>query len=547
MNKIKKLLNGYYYLLLSLISSIGMALLKFNGSELYSLYFLAFFFLLFLFFKKSDYFKHDLRTTRYSVIISIILSLIMVIGQLTMVKEQSYDPSLVDIRIFHGISIVKLLICLLGSFIFFYYLFIYIFANLYKLNIYENKNKKFKSWKVFVFCFLIIIICYIPYFLRCFPGIMSPDSFVQIKSVELGLLKNNHPFFQTWFFGGTYFLGKILFGPGNMAIAFYISIQMIIIASCYSLLITYLYNKNIKKSILIAILIFFSLSPLHAFYSVTLWKDILFSVNFIFIIYSFKMLDEYGMCKKSILPLIVSLLILLFFRNNGIYVLFIIIPFLIIRFKDFRIYLSLILFSLVGFYYIVTGPVYNYIGVKQTTSVEAYSIPLQQIARVIYLNDDIEDDLKKEINLFLDVDQVKENYINYISDNTKNLVNKKYFNNNKSDFYKLYLKLFLKYPVTYIEAYLAQTLGYWHPDTIYFAVGAVNSSSDKYNAWDYKIDNKPITNDYINSKIDSTLSKTIPFSILVWSTGLYCVMLFISIAITLFNNNKKIYIYILHL
>lgn len=100
MNKIKKLLNGYYYLLLSLISSIGMALLKFNGSELYSLYFLAFFFLLFLFFKKSDYFKHDLRTTRYSVIISIILSLIMVIGQLTMVKEQSYDPSLVDIRFF---------------------------------------------------------------------------------------------------------------------------------------------------------------------------------------------------------------------------------------------------------------------------------------------------------------------------------------------------------------------------------------------------------------------------------------------------------------
>ena len=64
--------------------------------------------------------------------------------------------------------------------------------------------------------------------------------------------------------------------------------------------------------------------------------------------------------------------------------------------------------SIACFYFIIKGPVFDYFNVKKTTSVEAFSIPLQQVARVLASNKeiDIEDELYLR-SLFKDYEVVK--------------------------------------------------------------------------------------------------------------------------------------------
>ena len=46
-------------------------------------------------------------------------------------------------------------------------------------------------------------------------------------------------------------------------------------------------KESVKKIYLIVVTLFFALSPLFAIYSITLWRDILFSLAFVTIIYFF--------------------------------------------------------------------------------------------------------------------------------------------------------------------------------------------------------------------------------------------------------------------
>ena len=414
------LLNNKLYksIILGIYTALSIGILMSKNYSIYSFLYLILAFLIIKFYHNNDL-NLNKKDKKYSIIFAVLMSLIMVIGNMVWINELYFDPYQESIKIFTLKSIIEGIITFGGMYILFYNLGGYIFKNFKKINIYENKHN-YSLKKIFIFSFLIIMICYIPYFLRCYPALMSPDSYVQINTVEKGILTNVHPFVQTWFFGFIYKLGKLIFGMGNGAVAFYIIVQMSIMSLIFASTITFLYKRNVNKIICAITLLFFALSPLHAYYSVTLWKDILFSVNFLFIIYSLLRLKENGFNIKNILLFILSILILLFFRNNGIYVFFVMIPFLLYFYKDnFKKILILCLLLIVG-YYVITGPVYTKVGVKATYSTEAYSIPLQQVARVIYLNQEIDGDIMDEIDRLMDVETIKSNYLPHISDNVKN-------------------------------------------------------------------------------------------------------------------------------
>lgn len=534
-NNLKNLIFGIY-------SAIALSLVRYSLSSTYSVLFLLLTGLLIYFFNKTDL-KYDKRNNKFSIIISILLTIILVIGRVVWEKELYYDSTLLNINIFTLSNIIKILLISPGIFILLKRVCNLSLKKLEKVNIYNNSFEGLSTKKVYFISFIIILLCYLPYFIRFFPALMSPDSFVQIATVEEKVLTNIHPFVQTWFFGSIYSLGKLIFGSGNLALGFYIFTQMCILSALYSGIIAYLYKKNINKYILLLILLIFAISPLHAYYSVTLWKDILFGANFILVMYSLKKLNEKINCK-SILLFIFSILIMLFFRNNGIYVFFVMVPCLIYYFKNNRRAVTIICSSIIVFYYLITGPLYNYIGIKETWSTEAYSIPLQQIARVIYLDKEIDNKDMKELNKLMNVDNIKTNYLPHISDPVKNSVNLEYFNKNKGKFFKIYLNLLVDYPIIYIESYLSQTLGYWYPDTVYHATSIVNAESELYNARKYDIYNTDNSPEILDLLIDGANSKSIPFSILFWSTGLYCVLLFLSIIICVYRkNNKYLYLY----
>ena len=244
---------------------------SFNGN---SIVYLMIFILIYLLFKDIESIKNK-RLTICSMILAIILALCETIGSSILING--------DIT---SIFSVKGLVNFVGF-------SLLIYGIIYKLfSLLENKDMINKDIKIFTnnkkSFFIIwgsIFILWIPYFLKHYPGICSPDSMDQIlQSLGMNELTNHHPIFHTLFVSIAINIGGKL-GSYITGVAIYSIFQMLVLSAIFSFTIYYMATRNVDIRIRVVSLLFFALYPINSIYSVTMWKDILFSgVILLFII-----------------------------------------------------------------------------------------------------------------------------------------------------------------------------------------------------------------------------------------------------------------------
>jgi len=476
--------------------------------------------------------KYNKKIISYSKIISIIFSLFLSIGNIV-----SLNLSIDNIGFLNLLNVIKIIVMIIGFIPFIYRLFCIVFDNLDKINIIDKKRKEKISIKKIILIFLIIFLGWFILFLRFFPAIMTPDSHYVINNVINKILSDHHTFGHTWFFGLFFTIGKLIFKGVYGGIAFYTIIQMIFMDLMFTYAIIFLYNKNIKKYLLIILTIFISLNPLFSHYSVTLWRDVLFGMSFLTIFIS---LYKYITNKYNIFDIIIftiSIMILLFFRNNGIYILIFMSPFIILI-GNKKILKAAYFISIIVLYFLIKGPIFSYYNIEKGLEREAYSIPIQQISRVLASNKKVSKKDMEVLDALYDIKRAKENYDPIISDKMKETIDSKYLKENKKEFLNTWFNLLKKYPTIYFEAYFTQTLGYWYPDVKYWA-----TAGESVSIFDSEIHTTPILPSNINKLIDKTTSRKIPFSIFIWSIGLNIMLLIISTFITIFKKGKNHIIY----
>lgn len=474
---------------------------------------------------------YDKRTKLFSLILSIAMGLILVVGKYV------YEALFVNVgNIFNFKNFIFSLFYILGFTLFFQRIFRWLFKYSKKINIVQGKcNSSKLGIRIFILLIFLMVGCWFVYFLKYYPAILTPDSHYVIRYSEYKILSDHHTFGHTWFFGFIYYVGKFIFGSQTKGIAFYILIQMFLLATIYNFAIKYFYQKGLKKIYCVCLWLIFALSPLHGHYSVTLWRDILFSASFLLIFISLFEFNSnnYIVSKKYLFYFIIGTLLMLFFRNNGIYIYIFMFPFLWLVCSNRKFLMRFIYLSIIVFYYVVKGPLFDVLGVEQAKTVEAYSIPLQQIARVIASDKYIDDDIMEELKDYIDVNKVKVNYKPYISDPIKSLTNSDYLSKNVGDFIKVWFKLLMKYPNVYVEAYLSQTLGYWYPSVEYWSVGTQISS---INGWE-TIECHSLLSNELDRFLEKTKDKNIPFGMFIWSLGLQFIIILVSSLILLYKKN----------
>ena len=533
-----KLLSKYKYNIYNLITSLFTYLAfliyfkKILTTASYNFILTLIYFVLFYLYNQENK-KIAIVSKRDKIIInlfSIFLSTILIIGSL--VNNYVTDRTAI---IFTFRNIIYSLVGIIG----FYYLFRIIVMKIFdeiKISTLDNFNKFSK--KNFIKVMFLIFLCYLPYFFRFFPGAMSPDSYYIIHNVNQKILSDHHTFGHTWFFGFFYLIGKALFTKSNYAIAFYIIVQMIINSFIFTLIIKFLHERTAPKMIVFIVTFFLCLSPLYAIYSVTLWRDILFGLAFVpmFIsLYNF-IENDYKLSKNIVVMYLLSVLIILFFRNNGIYVLIFFTVFFVLFTKKSKKTIAISHLVIIAVYFIIKGPVFNYFGISNSISSEAYSVPLQQISRVLTTDNNLDKDDYEYLKTIIDIEQMKENYNPIISDGVKKIVDSQKLSETKTEFFKLWFKLLIKYPRVYIEAYLCHTLGYWYPDVVYWATtGEGNSFLDD------DVYAEPLLKEYLEI-LDLTTKRELPLSNLLWSLGLMFITFTFSITVLIY---KKEYQYIL--
>ena len=338
-------------------------------------------------------------------------------------------------------------------------------------------------------------------------------------------MSNHHPLFNTFVIGIFANLGG-LFENYNIGIAMYSIVQMLALSGIFAYTVYYMAKKEVPLSLRVITLIFYALYPVHALYSITMWKDIPFAISMllftIFITEIVTNKEKFFESKANLLLFAISILLVLLFRNNGIYVVILTAPFIFVFARKYYKQLIVVFVSVLLIYSALWKClIFNILKVQEGSIVEALSIPLQQIARVVNEHsDELTEEEMDTINKFWKIDNLGEIYDPRLSDNVKWAIDDKILSDNKGEFIKLWLGLFIKYPITYVESFLCNSYGYWYPEASNWVVARTIYQPENESEQIPGLKQTPIIEGNIIKQIDSYIEKrSVPVLSMIFSIG----------------------------
>lgn len=357
-----------------------------------------------------------------------------------------------------------------GLALLFYEVILFILVNSTKIVLFEEK--KGFSVKGFFAAAGFLFLCMIPFFLINFPAIMTPDSLSQYRQI-IGTQQysDHHPWAHTMLFSFFYHIGYAITKDTYFGIAFYTVAQMLLVSFSVAYVWEVLYEMGLKKKYCAAGILLFVICPYNLVYSVTIWKDILFSVAVmvlsvtIFCLYEEMREGGRGRTRDWIVYGI-SAFFMCMLRHNGLYAFLAAAVILMILFwKKWRILVPLSVGVLCACF-VIKGPIMDAMEVTPGQFVYKLCIPLQQVCRIVAKELPMEAEEMELIEKIGDVSYIKENYNGACADPMTAWVeagDQEYLIAHKGDYLKLWIRLGLRYPEEYGQAFIEQTKGYWYP------------------------------------------------------------------------------------
>lgn len=331
----------------------------------------------------------------------------------------------------------------------------------------EGWSPRREPWLVFLGSFAAIaaidLACH---FFVIYPGSLSLDSMDQIAQIRSGVYSNHHPFWHTMVIRLFLEIGYAIFGDINQAVSLYTIAQILIMAACFAYALMTLYQAGVSRTWIALGFAMYALLPYNICYSNTMWKDVLFGgAVCAFLTAALRILRGIG--RKQVWNYVIFALSGLGFclwRSNGFLAIAASFPvFAVVLWKEHKRLLALML-AVLAVGWVMKGPVLSAMGVTQPDLVESLSIPVQQVARVIVDGGELTAEETELISRVVDIEEVPELYRSHISDNIKNEIRSKdnaYFEANTGAYFRLWLQLLVKHPISYIKAWVDQTRGYW--------------------------------------------------------------------------------------
>ena len=438
----------------------------------------------------------------------------------------------------------------LGLALIFYYVILLIFNYLDKISLHNNESEMLKG-NAFLSTFLLCVICYLPYFLYLFPGVMTPDSINQLEqAIGLQPYSNHHPWVHTLIIKLCFNIGNAITGDPEAGIAFYSVFQMIMGSLTASYVVSTLKQLKVKKYILILAALFYALVPYNAVFAVTMWKDVLFSYAvMIFICATLRDILLLNSADKgkgaqvvNCIVLMISSLGFCLLRSNGYYAFIITcVAYMAVAIRRLsgmrRLNIAIMLFALFASA-IIKGPVMKACAVTQPDFVESLSIPLQQAANVIIKENNIDDRDNELIVNVIDTTYIADLYEPTFADNIKELVRAgqpEVLEGNKRDYLGLYIRLGLKYPYDYLDAYRGQTSGYWYPDSALNVADAEGIIDNECGVYSYPLLGGRFVIKF--KEISLKLGDMLPFYSILFSVGAVFWLLLIGFTYSVINKN----------
>lgn len=416
----------------------------------------------------------------------------------------------------------------------------WVFHLLISVELYEGKDLKIKPLVFACIVFIVCIVCWMPYFLAYYPGIITDDAEWQLaQAIGIRSYSNHQPWVHTMMHKLFYNIGIALFHTPNAGVAACVIAQMCVMAGTFSYVVTTFYKEKFHQYFILVCIVYYAIVPFNALYAVTLWKDVVMGA--VIVLFSMSIWKMGRNEKNSIgnyILFVVTGVLFCIMRSNGFYAYFLCVPFFFIFHKKIRKIVIPMCFLTIVVAMLYRGPILSHFQVPAPDTIESLSIPAQHIARVITDGGVLEEGQEKLLEKVVDVEKIPDVYDSAISDPIKTLVREKgnqtYIEQHKWEFLELWIELGIEHPSTYLKAQIDQTLGYWYPDVQYW----VTTTMLKENSWGmFRNPHLPewgikflkyLENAYVN----------IPVLGLFWSIGMYTWLLLLLSGVAIYRRKK---------
>ncbi|MCR4617802.1 MAG: DUF6020 family protein [Lachnospiraceae bacterium] len=325
---------------------------------------------------------------------------------------------------------------------------------------YTNSNRFCLIFFFAAWCFTIL--CYLPWLLGTYPGSGNPDTETQFK-YYLGELPWSmwHPPLSSLLMGWLYSFGKTVVSA-NFGFFLYQLFQTVLAGAVYSYAMYKLLKLGIPKLGAFLGILFYALPPILGGYAAWVEKDFLFAVMLLLqtVLMSEVLYKKEASITNCLVLFVVSGLCA-FLRNNGIYA---IIPALIVLGfylkKKMRLRILVTTIAVFAVYMCTTKIILPTAGVTATSISEVIGVTFQQTAR--FVNTYPEEVTPEEVAVieenFQSYDKMQ-NYDPTFSDPIKIY----YIATDNKAYFKVWLSLFRKHPLTFVASYVNGAYGYLAP------------------------------------------------------------------------------------
>ena len=320
--------------------------------------------------------------------------------------------------------------------------------------------------------FLIILVCWLPVWLACYPGLWNYDPW-QVWQYLNNNYDKMHPLLHTLLMGACYSVG-LAPENANKGVILYDFIQMAFMASVFAYAYVYITRHIRSRAFRLCTLLFFAIFPINPIMAISSTKDTIFSgLILLCLVLSVQYLESSLKAgprdHKTLLFLMFCIVLMLLFRNNAIHawILFLLFAFFLrkqqpVGRKIFIFILAcLLIFEASDWSLSVCLSAQR--GAPRHLK-EALSVPSQQFGRIYNVTNEAE--TKRLIELFYNVDGLKA-YNPHLSD----LMKSSLIGDKKSmvvpwkhafNYFKAIFFLAAKYPLVTLDSFLYTTEGSWN-------------------------------------------------------------------------------------
>lgn len=321
-----------------------------------------------------------------------------------------------------------------------------------------------------ILTFLFLLLCWAPVFLAVYPGFFVYDAQEEWLQVASRTFNTHHPLVHVLLLGGIVCAVHKYTDSYNLGIACYTVMQMVIVAGGFACLLSFMRRRKIARGIRILSLLYFAFFPVIVMFTLCSAKDTLFTVALLMLLLILLDMGSdaaafFASGKKMFLFAFFAVAMMLL-RKNGVYAFAVMSCALLFYHRAYLKRLCALLAAAFLAFFLINGGLAAVFHAQGGESQEILTVPIQQLARTYKF--DRESFTPEDVEILHEIlpEEALVLYNPKLSDPVKVSFRNDMFEKDKSRYLGLWLRIGLRKPMSYINAWLANSYGFWYPDTV---------------------------------------------------------------------------------